>query len=120
MAALHLKAVEGLTMEYEFVIKKADAKTAKDRFIKQVTSKDTGKFAKQVYDTLFKLNTFKGPGTIAQLIESGMSTGWFTVHCDVCRSNCDKVVSFDVNGGEYEYDICADCLRGALIALARK
>jgi hypothetical protein len=103
--------------DYEFVIKKSDPKTAKQRFLKQVNSR-TG-FAKTVYDIEEKLNSFDGCGTKAQLIASGMSNTWFTVHCDVCRMPHEKVVTFDVNGGEYDYDICADCLRGALLALAK-
>ena len=107
-------------LEYEFVIKKSEPKTAKDRFLKQVAAKGGGFFAKSVYETVDKLNSFNGHGNIAQLIDAGMSASWFTVSCDVCHNKCDKVVSFDVNGGEYDYEICADCLCGALIALARK
>jgi hypothetical protein len=103
--------------DYEFVVKKSDPKTAKQRFLKKVNSR-TG-FAKTVYDTEKKLNLFDGCGTKDQLIASGMSNTWFTVYCNVCRMSHEKVVTFDVNGGEYDYDICADCLRGALLALAK-
>lgn len=105
--------------DYEFVIKRAEPETAKERFLKQVASKNGGYFAKQVYETVDKLNSFDGHGNISQLIESGISASWFTVQCDVCRMAHKKVVSFDVNGGEYDYDICAECLRGALSALAQ-
>ena len=103
--------------DYEFVIKKADPKTAKQRFLKQVNSR-TG-FHKSVYDVAEKLNAINGNGTISQLEKTGLSKSWFTVGCDVCHASHESVVTFDINGGEYDFDICADCLRGALIELAK-
>lgn len=106
-------------LEYEFVIKKAKPETAKKRFLDQIAARDSRFFAKSVQETVEKLNAFEGPGTVAQLDASGLGDGWFSEGCSACGGFHDKVVSFDVNGGEYDYDICADCLRGALDALQR-
>ena len=105
-------------MDYEFVIRKSEPETAKDRFLKHVNSR-TG-FHKSTYDLAEKLNAIDGHGTIEQLVKSGMSVGWFSVICDVCRIPHDRTVTFDINGGEYDYDICAGCLRGALVALEKE
>jgi len=106
--------------DYEFVIKRAEPETAKERFLNNVASKDSGYFLKTVYETANKLNSFDGHGDIAQLIDAGMSASWFAVQCNVCSLWHEKVVSFDINDGEYDYDICAECLRGAIVALVKE
>lgn len=112
--------VEGFGMlEFEFVIKKAKPETAKGRFLKQVAVRNSRFFSKSVQETVEKLQEFDGPVTVDQLYDAGLHVGWFKEYCNVCHLYHDKVVSFDVNCGEYDYDICSDCLRGAVAALEK-
>lgn len=106
-------------LDYEFVIKKDQIETAKDKFLNRLAVAMPGQFSRSVYDIAERLQTFDGPGTKDQLQTAGLHEVWYLEYCDVCSNYHDKVVSFDVNGGEYDYDICETCLEGAIKAIRK-
>jgi hypothetical protein len=58
---------------------------------------------------------------LAEVVDAAHRKGWPgrtlpgpTVSvCDECRTEADPMVRLDI-GGEYDHDLCADCLRAAL------
>lgn len=76
--------------------------------------------AKEVYDSLVTLH-MEGSTDLDKVDEIIGNNSWTHNRCNVCSTESRaEMIVFDINGGEYEHNVCSACLRKSLDELQGK
>lgn len=96
-------------MSFLHISTRAEAvRTAPERFKQQLCR--YGRWNRPEFETMHQA-LLAHRDNKADLPEDITRLGWAEVRCEVCKASVEAVATFDINGGEYTFDICAACMR---------
>jgi hypothetical protein len=75
----------------------------------------SGKTSESIYKGILEIESKGEPDFLDQIDDLIGNDFWTKNSCSCCPTKTrNPVIRFDINGGEYDYDLCLDCLKKSI------